>query len=119
MVFLHNSQLLFIDCDYPRFSLYLTLPNAGFFLYLFNDFYVKAYKRRSSKAVLELPEMQNDEDKVPKTNKNGLVTCKKDISKESPNTVKKLNNNNNVSNRNQNGACNGKRPDSPNSKKWN
>ncbi|KAL0277540.1 UNVERIFIED_CONTAM: hypothetical protein PYX00_004790 [Menopon gallinae] len=100
LVFLHNAQLLFIDCGYPKISLYFTLPNAGFFLYLFNDFYVKAYKRKSSKAELELPEPKKEgENGVITTNKNGFVTCKKDIGKASPNTVKKiLANNNNIMN---------------------
>lgn len=130
IVFLHSAQLLFVDCGYPKFSLYFTLPNAWFFLYLFNDFYVKAYRRRSSKAKLELPENDKDEH-VVQTNKNNLVKSKKDISKESPETLKKLYNNNNDNNyvddnkncRNRNGSaypngnCNGKRNESPNSKK--
>lgn len=96
MVFLHSAQLLFVDCDYPKISLFFTLPNAGFFLYLFNDFYVKAYKRKSSKAELELPEPKKEsENGLITANKNGFVTSKKDIGKSSPNTVKKILTNNN------------------------
>lgn len=129
LVFLHSAQLLFVDCEYPKFSLYFTLPNAWFFLYLFNDFYIKAYRRRSSKAKLELPDLDKD-DHVLQTNKNNLVKSKKDISKASPETLKKLYNNNNDNNYNNdnnkncrnrngypNGNCNGKRNESPNSKK--
>lgn len=128
LVFLHSAQLLFIDCNYPKFSLYFTLPNAWFFLYLFNDFYIKAYRRRSSKAKLELPEGETN-GQVVQTNKNGLVKSKKDLGKESPDTLKKLYNNNNENsgkdniNRNHqihNGNhCNGKRNESPTSKKKN
>ncbi|EEB10552.1 elongation of very long chain fatty acids protein, putative [Pediculus humanus corporis] len=46
IVFLHNAQLLFTDCNYPKFSIFFVFPNAWFFLYLFNDFYVKAYRRK-------------------------------------------------------------------------
>ncbi|XP_049846919.1 elongation of very long chain fatty acids protein AAEL008004 [Schistocerca gregaria] len=43
LAFLHSFQLVFYDCGYPRWSVFLTLPNAIFFYYLFNDFYGKAY----------------------------------------------------------------------------
>lgn len=43
IAFLHSFQLLFYDCQYPRWSLYFILPNAIFFYYLFSDFYKKAY----------------------------------------------------------------------------
>lgn len=43
IAFLHNSQLLFYDCGYPRWSVVFTLPNSIFFYYLFYDFYYKAY----------------------------------------------------------------------------
>ncbi|CAH1154313.1 unnamed protein product [Phaedon cochleariae] len=43
LAFLHNSQLLFVDCGYPRWSVVFTLPNAIFFYVLFSDFYQKNY----------------------------------------------------------------------------
>lgn len=55
-MFLHSAQLLWVPCDYPIVSLYFTLPNAIFFIYLFNDFYVKSYKQRNAKAKLEAEE---------------------------------------------------------------
>lgn len=88
MVFLHNAQLLFIDCDYPKISVVFIFPNALFFMYLFNDFYVKAYKRKISKARLEIPE--SGEEFLHKTNKNGLVKSKKEIGNPSPNVNKKF-----------------------------
>ncbi|KAJ9590199.1 hypothetical protein L9F63_016688 [Diploptera punctata] len=48
LAFLHSFQLLFHDCEYPRWSLFLILPNAIFFYYLFSDFYNKAYSSLSS-----------------------------------------------------------------------
>lgn len=77
LVFLHSAQLLWVPCDYPTFSLYFTLPNAIFFIYLFNDFYVKAYKRRA-KAKLEAAETErklnenNNALKLNAINENGL-----------------------------------------------
>ncbi|GBP83485.1 Elongation of very long chain fatty acids protein AAEL008004 [Eumeta japonica] len=49
LAFLHSSQLLFYDCGYPRWSVFFTLPNAIFFYYLFDDFYVKAYRKSVSR----------------------------------------------------------------------
>ncbi|XP_014090436.1 very long chain fatty acid elongase AAEL008004 [Bactrocera oleae] len=46
MVFIHQTQLLYTDCGYPRWSVCFTLPNAIFFYYLFNDFYQKSYKKK-------------------------------------------------------------------------
>lgn len=43
MIFLHNAQLLFYDCGFPKWTLLFTLPNSIFFYHLFNDFYKKAY----------------------------------------------------------------------------
>lgn len=45
LAFLHNCQLLFIDCGYPRWSVLLVLPNAIFFYLLFASFYEAAYKK--------------------------------------------------------------------------
>lgn len=50
MVFIHQTQLLYTDCGYPRWSVCFTLPNAIFFYYLFNDFYQKSYKKKQLQA---------------------------------------------------------------------
>lgn len=47
MVFVHQTQLLYTDCNYPRWSVCFTLPNAVFFYFLFNDFYKKSYKKKN------------------------------------------------------------------------
>lgn len=39
--------LLTKDCNYPQFFLWLTLVENAFFLVLFSDFYVKAYRNKS------------------------------------------------------------------------
>ncbi|CAH0554790.1 unnamed protein product [Brassicogethes aeneus] len=44
IAFIHNGQLLFYSCGYPRWSVVFTLPNSIFFYYLFADFYKKTYK---------------------------------------------------------------------------
>ncbi|XP_011643468.1 elongation of very long chain fatty acids protein AAEL008004 [Pogonomyrmex barbatus] len=43
LAFLHNCLLLFYDCNYPKWSVILVLPNAMFFYFLFSDFYNNAY----------------------------------------------------------------------------
>ncbi|XP_015607876.1 elongation of very long chain fatty acids protein AAEL008004 [Cephus cinctus] len=48
LAFLHSFQLLIYDCEYPRWSLILILPNVMFFYFLFSDFYNKAYSYGSS-----------------------------------------------------------------------
>ncbi|KAK0077012.1 hypothetical protein PV325_004561 [Microctonus aethiopoides] len=59
LAFLHSLQLLIYDCDYPRWSLLLILPNAMFFYFLFSDFYKKAY----------VPPAQNKKDDDINSNK--------------------------------------------------
>jgi len=49
IVFLHSSQLLIYECNYPKFIVFLLLTNAVYFLYLFGTFYRRTY--RSKKDV--------------------------------------------------------------------
>ncbi|GAB1862108.1 Elongation of very long chain fatty acids protein [Camponotus japonicus] len=58
LAFLHNCQLLFYDCDYPKFSLVFVLPNAVFFYFLFSDFYNNAYTSKNESDGLT-PSIQN------------------------------------------------------------
>ncbi|KAK5645108.1 hypothetical protein RI129_006408 [Pyrocoelia pectoralis] len=53
IAFLHSMQLLFVDCGYPRWSMFFTLPNAIFFYYLFSDFYNKAYAGNNTKNTVK------------------------------------------------------------------
>ncbi|XP_075235434.1 very long chain fatty acid elongase AAEL008004-like [Lycorma delicatula] len=57
LAFLHSFQLLIYDCEYPRWTLFLIMPNAIFFYYLFNDFYNKAY---SCKLKLKSKSINNN-----------------------------------------------------------
>uniref|UniRef100_A0A0A9WP81 Elongation of very long chain fatty acids protein n=1 Tax=Lygus hesperus TaxID=30085 RepID=A0A0A9WP81_LYGHE len=44
VAFIHYMQVLFDkNCNYPKWSVIIVLPNAIFFYYLFYDFYEKAY----------------------------------------------------------------------------
>ncbi|KAL1116860.1 hypothetical protein AAG570_005329 [Ranatra chinensis] len=43
LAFVHSMQLLFTDCDYPKWSVLFVMPNSVFFYYLFSDFYRKTY----------------------------------------------------------------------------
>lgn len=49
LAFLHSIQLLWQDCEYPRWSLTFILPNAMFFYFLFNEFYNSAYTDETGK----------------------------------------------------------------------
>ncbi|XP_043786686.1 elongation of very long chain fatty acids protein AAEL008004 isoform X1 [Apis laboriosa] len=69
LAFLHSCQLLFYDCDYPKWSLILILPNAVFFYFLFSDFYNNAYKSNEKHSKL----MQDKETKIAKTVSNGSM----------------------------------------------
>ncbi|XP_076277891.1 stuck in traffic [Lasioglossum baleicum] len=56
LAFLHSCQLVIYDCDYPKWSLYLILPNAIFFYFLFADFYNDAYQQRERKMSAAVKE---------------------------------------------------------------
>ncbi|XP_044755179.1 uncharacterized protein LOC123314125 [Coccinella septempunctata] len=43
IIFVHNSQVLFRDCDYPKIITFLLATQALFFLYLFGSFYHRSY----------------------------------------------------------------------------
>ncbi|XP_076230987.1 stuck in traffic isoform X2 [Calliopsis andreniformis] len=83
LAFLHSCQLLIYDCDYPRWSLILILPNAMFFYFLFDDFYSQAYKgsKKTEKSSenkenghakpLAEESMKNGKSKVDEAMRNG------------------------------------------------
>jgi elongation of very long chain fatty acids protein 7 len=48
LVFIHASQLFFIDCDYPKFLAWIICAYAVLFLLLFADFYKQAYKKKQA-----------------------------------------------------------------------
>lgn len=48
MVFIHASQLLFIECDYPKAFAWIILLHAVMFYFLFYNFYQHSYKKRVS-----------------------------------------------------------------------
>ncbi|KAF7988106.1 hypothetical protein HCN44_007600 [Aphidius gifuensis] len=48
LVSIHSFQLLIYDCEYPRWSLILILPNVMFFYFLFSDFYKRSYVANDS-----------------------------------------------------------------------
>ncbi|KAL0109567.1 hypothetical protein PUN28_014551 [Cardiocondyla obscurior] len=58
LAFLHSCLLLFNDCDYPKWSVVLVLPNAMFFYFLFSDFYNNAYAPKKENGVV-VPSIQN------------------------------------------------------------
>jgi len=48
MVFIHASQLLFTECDYPKAFAWIILMHAVMFYFLFYNFYQQSYKKRVS-----------------------------------------------------------------------
>ena len=70
MAFLHSFQLLFYDCDYPKWSLIFILPNAIFFYFLFSEFYNKAY----TPAVTAKGKKDDDQDKSAAKLTNGKAS---------------------------------------------
>lgn len=47
IILIHNGQVLFTDCNYPKVLSFLLTVNAAFFIYLFGSFYVINYTKRS------------------------------------------------------------------------
>lgn len=66
LAFLHSCQLLFYDCDYPKWSLILILPNVLFFYFLFSDFYNNTYKSNEKHSKV----LQEKETEIAKTVSN-------------------------------------------------
>ncbi|XP_057332475.1 elongation of very long chain fatty acids protein 7-like [Microplitis mediator] len=51
IIFMHNIQHFWLDCDFPKSLAGLLCFNAGFFIYLFGSFYVKNYLSPTSRKV--------------------------------------------------------------------
>ncbi|XP_063431011.1 very long chain fatty acid elongase 7-like isoform X2 [Mytilus trossulus] len=50
LVTIHSVQLLFIDCNYPKFFVYLIGLYAVMFMIMFANFYVNTYKKSKPKS---------------------------------------------------------------------
>lgn len=50
IIFLHNIQMLFTNCNFPKPLSFLLVLNAGIFIYMFGSFYVDNYIKREPKA---------------------------------------------------------------------
>ncbi|XP_071172434.1 very long chain fatty acid elongase 7-like isoform X2 [Mytilus edulis] len=50
LVTIHSVQLLFIDCNYPKFFVYLIGLYAVVFMVMFANFYVQTYKKSKPKS---------------------------------------------------------------------
>lgn len=74
MAFIHQMQLLFTDCGFPRWSVCFTLPNAIFFYFLFNDFYQKSYKKKRAAAAKIAAEEQLDNNNDPTAKDHNKIT---------------------------------------------
>ncbi|KAL5240668.1 hypothetical protein ACI65C_008078 [Semiaphis heraclei] len=61
MVFIHASQLLFIECDYPKAFAWIILLHAVMFYFLFNNFYQQSYKKREDKKKVAQKKKDDDD----------------------------------------------------------
>lgn len=62
MVFIHASQLLFTECDYPKAFAWIILLHAVMFYFLFYNFYQQSYKKREDKKVAQ--KKKDDDDRA-------------------------------------------------------
>lgn len=61
MVFIHASQLLFIDCDYPKAFAWVILLHAVMFYFLFYNFYQQSYKKSADKKKVAQQKKDDDD----------------------------------------------------------
>lgn len=52
IIFLHNIQMLFTNCNFPKSMSFLLVVNAGLFIYMFTSFYVKRYSEANESNSL-------------------------------------------------------------------
>ncbi|XP_018327714.1 elongation of very long chain fatty acids protein AAEL008004 [Agrilus planipennis] len=73
IIFIHNFQVLFRQCDYPKFIVFLLGTQAMFFFYLFGQFYLRTYGKSDKKI-----ERSESSDSVNNNNvvKNGKLKTK-------------------------------------------
>ncbi|KAL3269886.1 hypothetical protein HHI36_008943, partial [Cryptolaemus montrouzieri] len=83
IIFVHNGQVLFRDCDYPKFIAFLLSAQALFFLYLFGSFYHRSYvqsrkwdearqKRQQARLAAKAKENKALEESLEAETKNGV-----------------------------------------------
>uniref|UniRef100_A0A1A9W5Z8 Elongation of very long chain fatty acids protein n=1 Tax=Glossina brevipalpis TaxID=37001 RepID=A0A1A9W5Z8_9MUSC len=76
IVFIHQTQLLYTDCNFPRWSAGFTLPNAVFFYFLFNNFYQQSYSNRKNKG----DELKKEKSLTPVlNNKSNNENCQQNL----------------------------------------
>ncbi|XP_044261224.1 elongation of very long chain fatty acids protein AAEL008004-like [Tribolium madens] len=64
IIFFHNLQVLFRQCDYPKFIVMLLGTQALFFLFLFGSFYHKTYIQKPKALEKTNNNVQNGKTKV-------------------------------------------------------
>lgn len=62
LVFIHASQLLFIECDYPKAFAWIILLHAVMFYFLFYNFYQTSYKKTADKKAAK--QKKDDDDRA-------------------------------------------------------
>lgn len=95
LVFTHSFQLLFRECDYPRiFMAYIGFYSV-LFLFMFSDFYIKAYKKSvsDSKSMLSKSKSLSN----GKSSDSNLVSSESQETKVSNGATTKLSSESNIS----------------------
>lgn len=71
---IHFATIVFkTDCQYPRWSAALFLPQNLFMLILFLDFYIKTYIRKPKVKATETVKVKQEDD-YPRKPDDGIVT---------------------------------------------
>lgn len=79
VMFLHSTQLFFIQCDFPRWFVWFNISHAVLFMGLFFDFYLKAYSVRGNRPskVEQLTHMQSiGDDEDTQSSENYIASTK-------------------------------------------
>lgn len=53
IIFLHNFQMLFTSCNFPKPLSFLLTINTGLFIYMFGSFYVNNYRKSNMRRELK------------------------------------------------------------------
>ncbi|XP_071487643.1 very long chain fatty acid elongase 7-like [Diadema antillarum] len=77
LVMLHCSQLLFIDCPYPKFFVWVIASYGFIFFFLFANFYIQAYLKKGQHPPKSTENGSADKE-VAVSNGNGLHRRKTD-----------------------------------------
>ncbi|XP_067213111.1 very long chain fatty acid elongase 1-like isoform X5 [Linepithema humile] len=59
IIFFHNLQMLFTNCNFPKPLSFLLVLNSGLFIYMFGSFYVKNYMKPTERRERKINKIVN------------------------------------------------------------